>query len=672
MVYSPRFRDFRSEKRYGGGQANDLFIFDMATNDAKRITDHTRADRDPMWIGNMIYFNSDRDDHFNLYSYDVAKGSTVQLTTNKTWDVRWPSSDNQGRIVYELNGELQIFETKSKKNTPISITVPDDGLNTRPSRVAAGNQIFSYGLSPKGERAVFEARGDIFTAPIEKGPSRNLTNSSNAHDKLPSWSPDGSQIAFISDKSGEEELYVIAQDGSKPAERLTTGGKAMRYAPAWAPDGKLIAFTDKDGKVYTLTVADKKLTQVADSKRGLVLDYTWSPKGNYLAFTLTDDNNASSVYVWSSKDNQLRRVTTSAFNESNPAWDPQGNYLFYLSTREFAPMISGVEFNYASNKDTGIFAIALRKDVKHPFPAESDEVTITKDGPKEGEKKPDAKEGEKKPDEAKPAADLTIDFEGIESRAARVPVQASNYGGLSAKAGHLIYGVGPAFYYGRQGDAPPSLRIYSIKERKETTLAEGIRRLYALRRRLEDTGQAGAGLLAFSTRRFKATKRRNLFRPRISTLIASRLKNGAQIFSEVWRRYRDFFYAPNMHGYDWEALREQYEPQLKYVAHRSDLNYVISEMISELTVQHAYIEGGDFNIPPRPQVGLPGARLELDREAGRYQITKIFAGQNEEDIYRSPLTEIGVDVKVGDYVLAIDGEELKPNEDPYRLLRNKS
>src|SRR6266511_1325932 len=310
---------FRSLKRYSGGQANDLFIFDLKTDDARRITDNPRADRDPMWIGNTIYFNSDRDGHFNLYAYDVAKGSTAQLITNKVWDVRWPSSDNEGRIVYELNGELQIFDTKSKKVTPLSITVPDDGLNRRPSRVNASNLISSFSLSPKGERALFAARGDVFTAPIEKGAPRNLTNSSNAHDKWPRWSPDASRIAFISDRTGEEEVWVVAQDGSKPAEQLTNGGRAMRYAPEWSPDGKYIAFGDKDGKVWALTVADKKLVEVAHSKYGQVQDYTWSPKGNYLAFTMQDTMSATSIYVWSSKDNQLRRVTTGTFNEFNPA-----------------------------------------------------------------------------------------------------------------------------------------------------------------------------------------------------------------------------------------------------------------------------------------------------------------------------------------------------------------
>jgi tricorn protease len=662
LVYSPQARDFRSEKRYGGGQANDLFIYDLKTSDAKRITDHPRADRDPMWIGNAIYFNSDRDGHFNLYAYDVARGTTAQLTTNKTWDVRWPSSDNQGRIVYELNGELQVYDVKSKKNTPLSITVPDDGLNRRPSHTSAANLISSYGLSPKGERAVFAARGDIFTAPIEKGPVRNLTNSSGAHDKAPAWSPDGSRIAFISDKTGEEEIYAIAQDGSKPAEQLTSGGKAMRYGPIWSPDGKYIVFSDKDGKVYILTVADKKLAEVADSKRGQVQNYTWSPKGNYLAFSMQDDNGASSVYVWSSKDNQLHRLTNSTFNETNPAWDPQGNYLFYFSTREFAPLISSVEFNYAANKNVGIFAIALRRDVKHPFPPESDEVTVTNstgsgsDRPKE---------------EAKPATDMTIDFDGIESRAARVPVEPNNYVGLNAKAGHLIYAVAPAFYYGRQGDAPPSLKIFSLKDRKETTLAEGIAGFALSQDGSKLLVRQGPGFALFDAapqgdRTRKAVSTANLYVDRVPA------EEWAQIFGEVWRRYRDWFYVPNMHGYDWDALRKQYEPLLKYVAHRSDLNYIIGEMISELTVQHAYIDGGDFNIPPRPAVALPGARFGLDREAGRYQITKIFAGQNEEEIYRSPLTEIGVDVKVGDYVLAINGEELKPEDDPYRLLRHKA
>ena len=701
MVYSPQSRDFRPEKRYGGGQANSLYIFDLKTYATKRITEGPRATRDPIWMGNTIYFNSDRDGHFNLYAYDVPSGKTTQITNNKVWDVRWPSADNQDRIIYELNGELQVLDTKSRRSSGLSITVPDDGLARRPSRVPATGQIESVGLSPKGERAVFAARGDIFSAPIEKGPTRNLTHSSGAHDKWPSWSPDGSQIAFISDMSGEEELYVIPQDGLKPAEQITRGGRAMRYQPEWSADGKRIAFGDKDGKVHVVTLADRKIVEIADSPRGQIRDYTWSPRGNYLAFSMAVSGNGfSSVYIWNGANNKVTRVTDDMFNAYGPAWDPQGNYLYFLSDREFAPQISQIEFNYATNRDAYIYTLALRKDVKHPFPPESDEVTVAKPDepakpkgtppgvePKEPAKdinrelnKEPATETEKPaaqtptPDpkaEAKPPATMVIDFDGIQDRVARVPVAAENYGGLSAKTGHILYGIGPAFYYGRSGDRPAVLKIYSLKDRKETTLAEDVRG-YSL----SDDGSKALVAQGPAYNVYDATPQGDKTRKTISTagLVVDRVpaEEWNQIFNEVWRRYRDWFYVTNMHGYDWAALREQYKPLLQYVAHRSDLNYVISEMISELTVQHAYIEGGDFQIPPRPRSGLPGARFELDKEAGRYRIAKIFAGENEEDIYRSPLREIGVNANVGDYVLAIDGEELKGTDDPYRLLRNKA
>jgi tricorn protease len=669
MVYSPRARDFRSEKRYGGGQANQLYIFDLKTFEAKRITDSPRPSRDPMWIGGSIYFNSDRDGHFNLYAYDVAGGKTTQVTTSKPWDVRWPSSDREGHIVYELDGEIQVLDTKTKKSAAISIVVPDDGLNRRPSRVSAANMIESAALSPKGERIVFSARGDIFSAPAEKGPTRNLTHSSGAHDKWPRWSPDGSRIAFISDKSGEEELYIEPQDGSTAAEQLTQGGKAMRYGPVWAPDGKRLAFSDKDGKVFVLTVADRKLQEIADSTRGQVRDYTWSPYGNHLAFSMGQSNGFSAIFIWSAGDGQLRKATDEMFNAGNPAWDPQGNYLYYLSDREFAPQISSIEFNYALNRSTGIFALALRKDVKHPFPQESDEVTVVKD---EGDAKASEKPKEAdKPAAPKPSADLVIDFDGLASRAARAPIEAGNYGNLSAKTGHLLYVSGPAFYYGRAGDRPASLRIFSLKDRKETALVEDMNGYVLSADGSKVLVAQGGGWNLYDASPTGAASRKA-----VSTagLVVDRVPvdEWNQIFNEVWRRYRDWFYVPNMHGYDWEALREQYRPLLKHVAHRSDLNYVIAEMISELTVQHAYVEGGDFQTPPRPRVGLPGARFELDRKAGRFRIAKIFGGQNEEDIYRSPLTEVGVNASVGDYVLAINGEELTASDDPYRLLRNKA
>ena len=666
VVYSPFFRDFRPEKRYSGGTANDLFVFNIKTGDARRIVDDVRSDRDPMWLGGTIYFNSDRSGTFNLYAYDLASARTTPVTRNTTWDVRWPSSDHAGRIVYELNGELQLLDTKSAKSTALAITVPDDGLWKRPSRVSAAGQIEEFDLSPKGERAVFAARGDIFTVPVEKGPTRNLTNSSGAHDRAPAWSPDGARIAFISDRTGEEEIFVIDQAGVGAAEQLTRGGTAQRFGLLWSPDGKRLAFRDKDGKVYTYSFDDKKIATVASTLRGQIGDYTWSAKGGFLAFSMNGENGVGRVYVWSPRDGQLHAATDGQFEAGTPAWDPDGNYLYFLSDREFAPQISGAEYNFATNRSTGIFAVALRTSVKHPFPVQSDEVSVDAASPAPTPAPtPAAKPA------ATPAPEFTIDFDGLAARVTRVPVEADNIGSLRAIKGHLLFGVRSAGYNGRASERTPSLKVLAFKDRKVTTLVESSGG-WALSADGTKILMSALGQYAM----YDASPTGAASKKVVSTagLMVDRdpQQEWNQIFHEVWRRYRDYFYVANMHGFDWEAIGKRYEGWLPFVAHRSDLNYVISEMVSELTIQHAYVAGGDYEEPARIAVALPGARFALDAATGKYKIAKIYRGQNEEAIYRAPLTETGVNVTEGEYVLAIDGTELRADEDPYRLLRGKA
>ncbi len=670
VVYSPMFRDFRPEKRYGGGTANDLFLFNIKTGDAKRIVDDVRSDRDPMWMGGTIYFNSDRSGTFNLYAYDLATAKTTPVTKNTMWDVRWPSSDHAGRIVYELNGELQLLDTKTGKSTGISIAVPDDGLWKRPSRIAAAGNIESFGLSPKGERMVVTARGDIFTVPIEKGPTRNLTNSSGAHDREAAWSPDGARIAFISDKSGEEELYIIDQAGTGPAEQLTRGGTAQRFGLLWSPDGKRMAYRDKDGKLYLYSFDDHKTATIASTLRGQIGDYTWSAKGGYLAFSIRGENNMGRVFIWSPKDGQLHAATDGQFNAYSPAWDPDGTYLYYLSDREYAPQTSRAEFNYATNRTTGIFAAALRTSVKNPFPPQSDEVAVEALAAAPPAAAPTAAPAAAP--SAKPApAEFSIDFDGLAGRVTRVPVEADNLGGLSAIKGQLVYGVNPAGFNGRAGDRPRLLKLFTFKDRKSTTLVENVGGWAISGDGTKIVASSGGQFALYDASPAGANSRKA-----VSTagLMVDRdpPQEWNQIFHEVWRRYRDYFYVGNMHGFDWAAIGKRYEGWLPFVAHRSDLNYVISEMISELTVQHTYIEGGDFEIPPRTPVALPGARFALDAASGKYKIAKIYQGQNEEAIYRAPLTETGVTIAAGEYVLAIDGTALRADEDPYRLLRGKA
>jgi tricorn protease len=679
-VYSPLFRDFRTWKRYEGGWAQQLYIFDLKTRAAEKITEDPRVHRDPMWVGAKIFYSSDRDGTNNLFSYDPATKKTEQLTHSTKWDLRWPSTDHKNQIVYEMDGELNIFDSSTGQSHHISIEVPNDGVSMRPSQVSATEQIEDFSLSPKGERALFVARGDIFTAPIEKGATRNLTNSSNAHDKWARWSPDGSKIAYISDLDGEEEVYVINQDGSGKAEELTHGLQAMLYAPEWAPDGKRLAFSDKDGKLFILTLDAKKVVQIARDPNGRLRDYTWSYDGSHLAFTMSNPNGFRSIYIWSVVDGQVHRVTNDLFDSGDPAWDPDGNYLYYSAIHDFQPALSQVEFNYASDRGAGIFALALRKDVKNPFPPESDEVTIAKEGEKsssddkaKSEDKKDEKKDQKKDEkkDEKPKEYVRIDFDGLSDRVTRVPIEADNYDGLAVTKDYLIYGRGGTPFYGRDSFPAASLVLYSLKERKETTLAEGIRAFV-----VSDDGKKIFIRFERDYKLYEAKPEGKNNPKTVSTanLFVDRVpqQEWIEIFNEVWRRYRDFFYVKNMHGYDWNALRQQYSALLPYVAHRSDLNYVLGEMVSELSTSHSYIEGGDFEIPKRPQIALPGARFELDRSAGRYRIAKIYRGQNEEELYRSPLTEVGVDAKEGDYVLEIDGEDLTAEKNPYQLLRNKT
>ena len=667
IVYSPLFRDFRTWKRYQGGWAEDLYIFNLEGYEAEKIAATVRTERDPMWIGDAVYFASDRDGTLNLYAYGIDDGEVRQLTYETTWDVRWPSSDNRGRIVYELDGELHIYDVADGRDAKLSITVPDDGVSMRPSRYKAYENIEGVALSPKGERAVFVARGDIFTVPIEKGPTRNLTDSSNAHDRWARWSPDGRKIAFVSDLSGEEQVYLIDQDGSGKPEQLTSGFRAMLYAPEWAPDNKRLALSDKNGKLYVLTLAGRDVTEIADDTRGRIFDYAWSPNGGHLAFSMEDVNGFDAIYIWSVADGVVRRVTGAYHDEYGPAWGADGDYLFYLSDREYAPQISQIEWNIAGNRMTGIFALALRKDVENPFAPESDEVTIDKESSDATAGKP-AKGKDDATKESEKKEYVTIDFDGLADRVSRVPVEAANIGSLEAIEGHLLYVERGAPFYGRSSYAKPSLQIFEMEKRKASTLVDDISgytlsadgkkvlvrqkeayKLYDAKPKAKDP---------------KAVNTKNMMVDRVPA------EEWAQIFDEVWRRYRDFFYVPNMHGYDWPAIGERYRGLVPYVAHRSDLNYVIGEMISELSIGHAYIAGGDYEIPERPKVGLPGARFELDEASNRYRIARIYRGQNEEKKYRSPLTEVGVDVNVGDYVLAIDGVELIGDDNPYRLLQH--
>jgi tricorn protease len=666
IAYSPLWRDFRSEKRYQGGWANDLYIFDLAHPALVRVTEDPRTDRDPMWIGDAIYFNSDRSGVFNLYRYDVTTRQTRQITHYEDWDVRWPSADADGQIVYELDGELHLYDTRTDQDRALSITVPADATITRPQAINAADNIEGLDISPGGERLAIVARGDVFTVPVEHGVTRNLTRSSNAHDREVAWSSDGKRLAYVSDRSGEEELYVQPQDGTAAGEPVTANSQGRYYAPRWSANDKRIAVADQTGRLYVVELATKRRIVVAKDPADLALDYQWSPDGEFLSYSLNDRNGFSGVYIWSAADGKTRRVTPESFNAQSPSWAPNGELLYFLSAREYQPMISTIEFNFATDRQIGIFALALRKGVKNPFGVRDDEPGDEK---KEADKE---KEKDSDKDKSKRKSPVKIDFDGIVDRAIRVPLEADNLSDLHVSDDTLFYQRNGAFYYGRDSNLKSSVMAYSIKDREAKSVVEDVTewsltadgkhvlaQLSSKEIKYYEVGKSDDG----KTDDAKSVSLAGLMTTRIPA------EEWHEIFAEVWRRYRDYFYVPNMHGYDWQKLRRKYEPLVDYVGHRADLNYVIAEMIAELVVQHAYIEGGDLGLPKRPFVALPGARFELDAASGRYRIAKIFRGENEEERYRSPLTEVGIDAHAGDYVLAINGRELKAGTDPYELLQ---
>ena len=655
ILYSPLARDFRTWKKYEGGWAQDLWLFDLESHEAVNATQHPRTDRDPMWTARGVFFNSDRDGRLNIYRLDPTTLAVTKLTDHDDGDVRWPSADRDGRIIYELNGELYLLEA-DREPTLIEISVRDEGLYRRPEYIRVEDRIETFELSPKGRRALFVARGDVFTAPAKHGPARNLTRSSSAHDRDASWSPDGKLIAYISDASGEEELWLVDQGGKSPARQLTSGNTTRFYHPVWSPDSKRIAVINKDGEILFADVESGALTRIGTSGAWYLRDYSWSPDSRYLAYTAQESNFFRSLNIWEVDAAQNRRITDEQFDDCEPVWGPKGDYLYFLSAREFAPQVGAFEWNYAVNRATGIFAFALRNDLPQPFrPPFETELTF-----------PESEDSTASSTASGigPGARSTIEFDGLSGRVFRVPVPFDNYDSLSVADEHILFRRNSAFYLGRN-DSTHELMKFSIADQKETKLLDDARRLAV--------SHDGDRVLVRTGSDYQLVDAQRGEKQKVSTADLRSLVTPPEewraIFDEVWRRFRDFFYVENMHGFDWEAIRERYRPLLHHVGHRSDLNYVIGEMIAELNVSHAYISGGDLDLPERPKTGLLGAHFELDGEAGRYRIAEIFEGQNEEDRYRSPLTEVGVEISEGDYVLAINGAPLTADLNPYALLR---
>jgi tricorn protease len=661
VAYSPIFRDFRTWKRYKGGMAQDVWTFDLENMTAKKITNWVGSDNMPMWYDNKIYFNSDRTGTLNLFCYDLGNGETRQVTEFTDFDVRWPSLGPDG-IAFENAGYIYVLDLPSEKLNKIVISLRTDRHAMRPEYVNVSGKVRDFHLSPDGNRAVFSARGEIFTVPKKDGNTRNLTNSSDANDRLPKWSPNGKWICYISDTTGEEELYLVSHD-DKERIRLTTDGHCRRYETRWSPDSKKIAFSDKNLALYVVNVDEKKTYQIDKADRNEIRRYSWSPDSRFLAYTKRDKARISSIFVYSFDDSKVHRVTEGFTNDFNPIFDPDGEYLYFLSERNFNPILGSYEFEFVNEAITNLFLILLRSDQESPFGPKSDEVDTTQIV---GKKKSD-EDGKDK----KESVNVVIDFDGIFDRQVAFDLRPGNYGGLNAVSGAVYYFSRPI--YGLRGkilDDKNVLHKYDMEKKKDYEFAEGISGYRFASNGEKIILRKGPDFFITGTEGDKVDLKDKKLDLSHMEMYLDRSAEYEQMFDEVWRIERDFFYDAEMHGVDWVATGEKYRKLLPYATHRFDLTYLLGEMIGELSCSHTYIGGGDAPKVSGSKIGLLGANFKIDKENNRIRIARILRGENWDDYVRSPLLDPGVDIDEGDYLLAIDGKEITADVNPYSLTLN--
>ena len=651
IAYLETSQEFRTWKRYRGGWSLPIAIYDLKKNTYEELPKTAGMDMFPMWHGNSIYFISDRDGIMNLYSYDLSSKQTKKLTDYKEFDIKWPSLGPDA-IVYENGGLLYEYNLESGKTLKLPIEVRAEDLEARPEFKSVAQAIGSGAISPSGARAVVEARGNIFTIPAEHGSVRALTNDhSSVHELNPVWSPDGKSIAYLSDRTGEYELYTRPQmDGDET--RITTDGKIYRFGPTWSPDSKKLAYWDKSNQLWYVSLDDKKPVLVDVSEYGLIADASWSPDSLWLAYSKPHRRGANDVYLYSLASKKITEVSSGFYSDNNPVFDTEGKYLYFLSTRYFYPSLGQLDQRYNYYSTDGVFAVTLKADEPSPFKPQSDEEKTADenkekksddkkaDSAKPGEQKSDEQKEEKKAEAVKP---IQIDLDGIANRVAPVPIEPGILSNLAARKDKFFYVSTPmeARQFAMPEEQGPKnvLHVYDVTKREDKVLLEGIdgydidkdggKVLYkagplmGITDAVPGKAKVGAGKLDLSGMQVKIDPR----------------EEWRQIYHEAWRIERDFYWDPNMTGHDWNKIGARYEALLPWVAHRSDLNYLIGELISELSTSHTYVGGGDQPKTPKVSVGMLGADYEAD--GGFYRITKIYPGENWNDATRSPLTEPG-------------------------------
>ena len=641
-------REFRTWKYYKGGMADDIWVYNPEKKSVENITNNEAQDIFPMWIGDEIYFLSDRDYTMNLFVYNTKTKQTSKVTNFTEYDVKFPSSFGN-TIVFENGGYIYKMDAVSKKPEKVNVTLASDNVYARSEIKDGSKYITSASLSPKGERMVVTARGEVFNIPVDKGVTKNITRTPGAHERDAQWSPDGKHIAYISDATGETELYLQDFEGGEPTQ-LTKNNDTYIRTFQWSPDSKKIVYTDRKNRINLLDVSNKQLTTISQSLLGEARNVSFSPDNNWLTYSRVSDNNFSIVYVYDIAGKKEYPVTDKWYESYSPVFSTDGKYLVFTSARDFNPTYSQTEWNHVYNNMGGVYLALLSKDTASPFMETDAEVAI--------ESTP-AKADASKKDETKNEAStpvVKIDIEGITDRIVKLPLPGSNY--------YDLYSDGTNVYYFTKG----GMKMFDLKKQKEETVSDAAMMVDPAGKKAVFFKDDQLFVTDIPKGKADLSKPVNLANMKITV---DYTKEWAQIFDEAWRAFRDGFYLENMHGKDWKAIKEKYAALLPYVKTRLDLNYIIGEMIGELGVGHAYVNPGEVESPKRVSMGLLGAEVSRDK-SGFFRLEKILPGASWSKELRSPLTEPGVEAKAGEYIVAIDGVPTNSVNDMYKLLIGKA
>ncbi len=659
IAFNKITRESRTWKRYQGGMAQDIFVYDLESNLERQLTDFDGTDRLPMWSGDKIYFSSDRERTLNIFAYDLQTRQTTQITRHSKYDVRRPSLGGTD-IVYELGGEIWRLDTTTGRTARVPIEIRADAPEARPSIVRVDDFITEFDCSPGGERALIVARGEVFTVPAENGPTRNLTSDSGANDRAAAWSPDGKTIAYLSDKGGEYEIYLVDAQGNEQSVCLTSHPDGYRHTLRWSPNSKLIAYTDQTLTLYYLDVDSKKITTVDKAEyenvdvsllNKPISDFTWSPDSRFLAYAKMAPCLLYKVHIHDLGGGRNHCVSTDLFDDFNPTFSPDGEHLFFVSNRRFSPTLCDFEWEMVYKNVAGIYCLTLRRDGPPLLPPRSDEATE----PSAAKNKHDKEKEDEKP------VKVEIDFEGLPQRIEALPVPAGNYRHLSANKHTLYYlntnqGDFNRFEYRRL--PPMDLHAFYFAERDTSMVVTGLRgyKLSADGSKIVYRNNDGIGLLCAQER---DAETENLDLDGLRMELDPRAE-WRQIFDEAWRLERDFYYEPDMHGLDWPATGEKYRRLLAYASCRQDVGFLVGELIGELNTSHTYVYGGDTRRTSdnSVSVGLLGADWQADIDNGLYRLHKILRVPDWTRGTQPPLVRPGLQISAGDYVLAVNGRQI--------------